>query len=241
MRLLGQDRFHRMLFFHAGQANVESLVLNREKLVVDSQAVQDRRIQIVDVDRVRGDVVTELIRFAVDDASFHAAAGQPDAKAARMMIPAVVGVRERSLRVHRAAEFAAPDDERVFEESPLLEILNERCRGLIGVSALLRDFFGEVRVLVPAHVIELNEADVLFGHAPGQQTVSGIAAGLVNVRAIHVQDVLWFVRDVGHLGNRRLHAEGEFRLLDPREHLGIGSPLEADAIERGDVVQHPAA
>ena len=50
------------------------------------------------------------------------------------MVAAVVGRRERALRVRRAAELAAPDDERVVEHAALLEIEHQRGGGLIGLA-----------------------------------------------------------------------------------------------------------
>ena len=49
--------------------------------MVDAQAVQDRGVQVVDVDRVLDDVVAEVVGLAVDDARLDAAAGEPDGEA----------------------------------------------------------------------------------------------------------------------------------------------------------------
>ena len=54
-----------MLLLDAGQPLVEALELEREPRVVDAQAVQDRGVQVVDVDRVLGDVVAEVVGLAV--------------------------------------------------------------------------------------------------------------------------------------------------------------------------------
>ncbi len=48
-----------------GQAVVAALVLERQPRVVDAQAMQDRGVQVVDVDRVAGDVVAEVVGLAV--------------------------------------------------------------------------------------------------------------------------------------------------------------------------------
>ena len=56
--------------FHARQTLVETLELVGEALVIDPQQVQDRGVEIVDVDGVGGDVVREFIRLAVDRARF---------------------------------------------------------------------------------------------------------------------------------------------------------------------------
>ena len=54
--LLGQQLFDD-LAVHVGQAVVAALELERQPGVVDAQAVQDRGVQVVDVDAVVRDVV----------------------------------------------------------------------------------------------------------------------------------------------------------------------------------------
>ena len=60
-----------------------------------------------------------------------------------------------------------------------------------------RIWVGRFAVLVPAHVEELHEANVALGQPTGEQAVGGEGAGLVNVRAVHVQDFFWLLGDVG--------------------------------------------
>ena len=62
-----------------------------------------------------------------------AAAGHPHGEAARMVVAAVVVLREPALAVDGAAKLAAPDDERVVEQAALLEVLDEAVAGLIDV------------------------------------------------------------------------------------------------------------
>ena len=47
------------------------------------------------------------------------------------MIAAVVVCGQLSLAVHGPAEFPAPDHQRVVQQAALLQILNQRRRGLI--------------------------------------------------------------------------------------------------------------
>src|SRR5262249_54108668 len=103
--------------------------------------------------------------LAEGDAALDAAAGEPDREAARVVVAAVVGGRQRALAVNGAAELAAPDNQRVLEQAPLLEILDESRRGAIGVGTLAGDLLGQTRVLVPAAVEELDEADAALGQA----------------------------------------------------------------------------
>ena len=107
--------------------------------MIDSQAVQDRRVQIVDGHRVADDVVAEIVGLADRLTAFDAAAGHPDREAARMVVAAVVVGGQFPLGVDSAAEFAAPDDQRVLEQAALLQVLNQGGGGLIGVAALACD------------------------------------------------------------------------------------------------------
>ena len=115
-----------------------ALELEGQAFVVDAQAVEDRGVEVVDVDGVLDDVVAEVVGLAVDDAGLDAAAGQPDGEAAAVVIAAVVVVAVRALAVDGAAELAAPDDQRVVEQAALLQVLDQGGGGLVGVLALDR-------------------------------------------------------------------------------------------------------
>ena len=92
-----------------------------------------RQCRIVACSHARGpdlhDVITVIVRFAVVDPGLHAAAGHPHREAARMMIAAVVVLGQPALAVDGAAEFSAPDDQRVVEHAALLQILNQAAEG----------------------------------------------------------------------------------------------------------------
>src|SRR5262245_49476831 len=117
------------------------------------------RVQVVDVDRILGDVVTVVIGVAEAHAGFDAAAGQPDGEAARVMVPAIVIRRQGSLAINRSAELSTPDHQGIVEQAALLEIGDEGGGSLIGIAALAADLPGQVGVLVPTTVEELNKAD----------------------------------------------------------------------------------
>jgi hypothetical protein len=63
---LEQDFTHRVMLLDAGKPRVEPLELVAQASVIDAQAVQDRGVEIVDVDRVFSDVVAELVRFPIN-------------------------------------------------------------------------------------------------------------------------------------------------------------------------------
>src|SRR5436309_761814 len=80
-----------------GKAVVAALVAVGQALVIDSEQAQRGRVQVVDVDRVGGDVVAEIVGLAVGHAAFNASARHPAREAARMMVAAVVVRCQRTL------------------------------------------------------------------------------------------------------------------------------------------------
>ena len=62
----------------------------------------------------------ELVGGAVGHAALEAAAGQPDGEA-----PVVVVAAIAALRCRRAAELAAPEDERLIEQAALFQVLQQ--------------------------------------------------------------------------------------------------------------------
>src|SRR5688572_33512466 len=79
--------------------------------------------------------------------------------------------------VHRrAAEFAAPDHERLIEQTPLLEVLDQRRASAIHIAAFPRKLSEQIvpgasAVNVPAPVVKLHVADAAFDQAARQQAV----------------------------------------------------------------------
>ena len=69
-------------------------------------------------------------------------------------------------------------DQRVVEQAALLEVGDQRGRGLVGFAALHLDAAGQVAVLVPALMVELDELHAALGQAAREQAVRGEGAGL---------------------------------------------------------------
>jgi hypothetical protein len=107
-----------------GETVAAALEAEGQFCVVDAQAVEQRCVQVVDVDGVLGDVVAVVVGAPVSLPAFDAASGQPQTETSRMMIPSVVILREISLAIDGATELAAPDDQRVIEQASLFEIQN---------------------------------------------------------------------------------------------------------------------
>ena len=97
--------------------------------VIDAELVQDGGVEVMDVDGTGGefflggidglaigteDVVAVIVGGSVGHTGLNAAAGHPSGEAARVVIATVVILGELALGIGGAAEFAAPDDERVL-------------------------------------------------------------------------------------------------------------------------------
>src|SRR5207302_8128249 len=123
--------------------------------------------------RALDDVVGEIIRLAVDGAALDAAAGHPDGEAARVVVAAVVGLRQPALRVDRAAELAAPQHERLVQQTALFQILHQVPRRLVHVAALAGQDARQVAVNVPAAVVDLHEACAALQEPAGQEATVG--------------------------------------------------------------------
>ena len=134
-------------FVKAGQSKVHPLNVESQFLVVDAQKMKDGGIEIPYVDGILGDVVAEVIGFAMDHASLDPAAGQPEGETAGMVVSPVGGAGQFALAIDRATEFAAPNHQGVLEQTLLLKVLDEsRCR-LVEVTALVGQVLGQIVVL----------------------------------------------------------------------------------------------
>jgi hypothetical protein len=94
-----------------GQSKVASGVAEGELLVIESEQVEDRGMEVVDVDFVFDGLEAEFIRGAMDRAAFDTTARQPHAEAVMVVVAAVdlafVGARGGQLDRGRAPELAA--------------------------------------------------------------------------------------------------------------------------------------
>ena len=148
------------------------------------EEVQQRRIEVMDTDWVFRDVVAVVIRGAVGGTALDACAKHKHREAPWMVIAAILIHRKRTLRVDRTAKLAAPDDNRVFKQPALLEVLNECPGRLVGVAHLALNRTWQAAVVVPAHVETLHHAGSTLAQTTRQQTVLGKASRTMNIRAV---------------------------------------------------------
>ena len=131
--------------------------------MVQAEQVQDRGVPVVDVHRVLDRLVAELVGRPVGQPAPDAAAGHPDGEPLAVVVAAVGG-----LAVRRAAELAGPDDQRIFQQPPLLQVGEQPGdRPVHGPDEGAVRLF-DVVVGVPRPGVELHEAHALFDQFPRQ-------------------------------------------------------------------------
>ena len=137
---------------HIGQSVVAALELEGQTMMVDPQAMQNRRIQIMHMDGIASDVVTVVVRLTVRHSTANSPTRHPDRETAWMVIAAIVGGAEISLAIDGPSELTTPDNQRVFEQTSLFQVADQCRTRLIDVAGLVRQLSRQIRVLVPTHV-----------------------------------------------------------------------------------------
>ena len=158
-----------------------------------------------------------------------------------MVVAPGTRVAEAALAEGRAAELGREDHQRVLEHAARLQVFDQGGRRLVDVVALVGQLTREGDVLVPTAVEELDEADVAFEQAAGQQAVGRIGARAGDLGAVGRQGLAGFLGDVGQLRHRGLHAEGHLVGLHAGDGLGVADLLGPLLVEGGQVVQQGAA
>ena len=115
-----------------GEAFLQAVPVEKQVAIVQAQQVQNGGVEIVDAHAILHGLESDVVGGAVDGAALGAAAGHPDAEAAGTVVAAGLAL---TLGDRQAPEFPAPDDQRGIQESALLQILDERGHGLVGLAA----------------------------------------------------------------------------------------------------------
>src|SRR5438067_9501613 len=85
------------------EAKIAAGVMERESLMIEAEQMQNRGLQIVNVNRLLDDVKPQLVSLTIGDAGFHSAAGQPHRESLGMMIAAELAAEGRVCFDHRRA------------------------------------------------------------------------------------------------------------------------------------------
>ena len=111
-----------------GQPLIASEMRIGQPVLVQPELVQDRRVQVAEVIRLLDRPQADRVGCADDLASLDAAAGHPHREADVVVVAPLAG-----LCLRRAAEFAAPEDERALEQPSTLQVLEQAGDRLVGL------------------------------------------------------------------------------------------------------------
>lgn len=156
---------------------------------------------------------SKLITLSVLEAAFDATSGHPHRETVVIVISSQLGVRGvrtrgRKLDGGRPPKFTAPNDESIFEKSPLLQIHEQGRDWLVGFFPEFSVVLGDFRVAVPgltSAMPDLDEADASLNESTGNQHLSS-----VEIFSVEFPDVFWFSFDIEGIGCLDLHLVGEF-------------------------------
>ena len=99
---------------NVGKPEIAALKAERELLMVEAEQMKNRRVQVVNVRAVFHGIEPEFVGLADNRPGSHAAAGEPHGESVYVMIAAG---RFAVFAHRRASEFAAPDHERIVQQS----------------------------------------------------------------------------------------------------------------------------
>src|SRR5262245_16344711 len=223
---------------HIRQPEVSPLKLVSQPLMIDTQEVQDRRLQVMNMNRITDDVVTVIVGLTQRESFFDASASQPHREIAWMMIAPIVHLCQLTLAVNCPPEFPAPDYKCLIEQAESLQILDQSRRRLICTFALQRKITREIIMLIPTPVVELDKPDITLSQSSGEQAIVGICAGLARFRTIKLEDMLGFFRKVHQIRNRSLHAISHFILRDPSLDFRVSICLGLHPVQLDHRIEH---
>ena len=119
---LSQNLTHRLPMY-IGQTVMSSLKFERQLCMIDTKAMHNCRVQIVDVDRILGDVVRKIIGRTIRNTRLDSRPSKPHREASRMVIASIIFGCQLTLTVDSTPEFSTPDDKRVFQQTGPFEVL----------------------------------------------------------------------------------------------------------------------
>src|SRR5688500_11011505 len=106
-----------------------------------------------------------------------------------MMIPSVSIVVDAALHVSGPTKLSAPDNQGLVQQTPLLQIEHQRRGSLVHIAALLGQLLGQVIMLIPAAVIELDETDTPLDEPACEQRIGSKCARSTRILPVHLKRV----------------------------------------------------
>ena|GEM_PF-2753512 len=187
---------------------------NFESARIESELMQHRGMDVGHEVPIFDGVEADFIGPSMLNATPHAATGQPSAKALGMMIAA------GTLSPGRAPEFGAENDQSIFEQAALAQILQQSSHGSIHLGRQGGVVRFDLAVGVPStatttSVKDLYETNAALDETPGHQALLAEAAGRVLVESVESAYVFRFALQLECFRDAGLHLERQFVGFDP--------------------------
>ena len=96
-------------------------------------------------------------------------------------------------------------------------------------------------MVVPAAMVELDEAHVALRETAGKETVGGEGSGLPGLVAVELEGAFRLVAEVGDVRDGLLHVEGHLVLRDAGFEGGVAGCFELNLVQFTDAVEDFAA
>lgn len=115
-----EDALHNLATLQAREPNATTAADHGEVFVIEAKQVQDRGMQITEMNRTLHDRAAVVICFAVRVTGLHTAASHPEGERSVLM-PGLIFVLP-GLET-RPSKLTTPNDERVIEKTALIQII----------------------------------------------------------------------------------------------------------------------
>ena len=231
---------------HIGQAHIASGVAEGEPFVIDAHEMENGGPEVEDARFPIDDMITELIRLAVDRAALHSAAGEPDTEAEGIVVTAVTALGKGC-----AAELSGPDNESLIEESALFQIPEQPGDGLIDLLGHVPVSFFETAVLVPGvgslasagslgKAGEFDEADAALNETAGEKSLMSIGArhGVFGLEAVEPLRRVALTAEIAEFGHGGLHTVGGLVVADRGlDRSGLPGRIGEFTVDRADEIE----
>ena len=211
--------------------------------MVETEQVQNRGMQIVQVRPVFHRFEPQFIGRSITQPAPHASPREPHAEAVGVVIPPRLPL---PLAERHPPELPAPDHEGAFEQAALLEVGQQRGDRLIHLARMLPVVGLDALVRIPglfempAPRVQLHKPHSPLHQPAGDQAVPPKLVGRSLPHAVRLLRRLGLLRQVDRLGSLGLHPKRQFVAVDPRRQLVPSRTLvEVPMIQLGQQVQLP--
>ena len=194
------------------EAIATTLVSESQAFVINPEAVQESRLQIMNGNWIFNHIVSVRVGLSVGEPCLDATAGHPYGETPRVVVSTEVLSGQFALAVVCPTKFATPNDESIFKHAPLFKVAHKSRTRPLRFLALVLDSPCKIAVLIPPRLIKLDEANTLFSQSSGKEAVCCKGARVPCIFSVFFEGMVRFIADIGNTWDGLLHPVGKFIL-----------------------------